>query len=66
MSEVGPRLKLRRDAAEFSVHLSRRGRALILSWIAETEAPNIIWVRMVTLKIGLPLLRWVSGFKSDE
>ena len=62
MSEIGPLVNLFRDPAEFSVRLSRRDRALVLSWAAETEAPHILWVRGVTLKIGWPPLHWVSGF----
>lgn len=60
MPEVGPILKLSRGPAEFSIRLSRR--ALILSWRAETEAPNVGWVTVLTLKIGWPPLHWVRGF----
>lgn len=60
MPEVRPLVNLFHEPAEFSIRRSRRG--LILAWVAETEAPNILWVRVVTLKIGWPPLHWVSGF----
>ncbi len=34
----------------FNFEFSRSDRAIIISWVAGTSAPNIAWMRVVTIK----------------
>lgn len=44
----------------FSLQFS--DRAIIISWVAETSAPNIIWMRLVTIKWRWPPIKCVACF----
>jgi hypothetical protein len=46
----------------FSLEFSRSDRALILSWVAETSAPNIVWMRLITIKWRWPPIMCVTCF----
>ena len=46
----------------FSLEFSRKDRAIIISWVAGTSAPNIVWVRIVSIKWSWPPVRWVICF----
>ena len=46
----------------FSLEFSRKDRAIIISWVAETSAPNIVWVRIVSIKWRWPPIKCVTCF----
>ena len=46
----------------FSLQVSLSDRAIILSWVADTSAPNLIWMRLVTIKWRFPPVRCVTCF----
>jgi len=46
----------------FSFKFSFGDRAVILSWVAGTEVPNIAWVRLITIKWQWPPVRCVECF----
>ncbi|MBA7651753.1 hypothetical protein ES703_59572 [subsurface metagenome] len=64
--ESDRRLRLFVGPASFGITWSWRDRAIILSWVAETEAPNLIWMRMVVFKLGWPPIRHVVNFTDRD
>ena len=50
----------------FSFEFSRNDRAIIISWVAETSAPNLAWVRLVTIKWSCPPVRCVTCFTDKQ
>ncbi len=46
----------------FSLEFSLSNRAIILSWAARTEAPNIVWTRLIAIKWRWPPVRCVTAF----
>jgi len=56
------KLRLLVGPSEFGITCSWRDKAIILAWVAETEAPNVIWMRMVVLKLSWPPIRHVATF----
>ena len=46
----------------FSFKFSLGDRAIILSWVAGTEAPNIVWLRLITIKWRWPPVRCIECF----
>ena len=54
-------LCLKRGALEFrGVFLDNK--AIVLGWVAETEAPNIILMRLITIKWRWPPVKCVTAF----
>ncbi len=46
----------------FSFEFSKSDRAIIISWVAETSAPNMVWLRIVTIKWRWPPIKCVTCF----
>lgn len=61
----GRKLRLRVGPAEFGIACSWRDRAIILSWVAETEVHNLMWIRIVVFKLAWPPIRR-GGFYCDR
>ena len=55
-------LRLKVDKKVFSFEFSLKDRAIILSWVAGTEAPNIVWMRLITIKWRWLPIRCVTCF----
>lgn len=56
--EVGPEV--------FQFFPSWRDKAIILSWVAETSAPNILWIRLITIKWRWPPIKCVTVFTDAD
>ena len=56
--EIGPKT--------FQIFPSWRDKAFILSWVAETEAPNLIWIRLITIKWRWPPVVCVEAFTDAD
>lgn len=50
----------------FSFLFSRSDRAIIISWVAETSASNMIWLRMVTIKWRWPPIICITCFTDKQ
>lgn len=59
-------LEVLSHTTRFKVALSRRHRAILLCWTAETELPNVLWVRLIVLRFGWPPVNHIEAFKVDE
>ena len=46
----------------FSFEFSRSDRAIIISWVAETNVSNMVWIRIVSIKWRWPPIRCVTCF----
>lgn len=44
----------------------RQSRSVAISWAAETEVVNVIYVRFVAVGFSWPPVRWVSSFMSTD
>jgi len=54
-------LNLKTGDLQFSgIYLDNK--AIVLGWVAETEAENIILMRLVTIKWRWPLVKCVTAF----
>lgn len=59
-------LRLKTGPVAFRFSLDWKERAIILSWVAETEAPNLVWIRLITIKWRWPPMRCVAAFTDTD
>jgi hypothetical protein len=51
------------DPLQFNgVTIDRPSKALVLSWVADTEVQNIAFIRIVALRLRIPPIRVAEGF----
>ena len=59
------RRKLRLEVlfpSRFLVIPSREDKAICFVWRAETEVRNVLWLRLVILRLGWPPIRHIEAF----
>lgn len=56
------KLHLEVAASRFLVVASREDKAICFCWRAETEVRNVLWMRIITLKLAWPPIRHVEAF----
>lgn len=65
--ERNRRLNLSRGPMHFNrASWDRDSRSLVLSWGADTAVENVFYLRIVTIGLRWPPVRWVSGFHVEE
>jgi len=60
------KLCLKTDPAAFHFSLDWEDKAIILSWVAETSAPNLVWMRLITIKWRWPPVKCVTTFTDAD
>ena len=48
--------------SKFLVIASREDKAICFVWRAETEVRNVLWLRLVILRLGWPPIRHIEAF----
>jgi len=56
------KLLLKRGPKTFHLSLAWKDKAIILSWVAETEVRNLVWTRLCTIKWRWPPVKCVTAF----
>ena len=46
----------------FSLEFSMSDRVIIISWVAETNVSNMVWIRIVSIKWRWPPIKCVTCF----
>lgn len=59
---MGYEMELEIESTVFQLKVSRQEKALILHWTGQTILPNIIWMRFLALRLGLPPIKDLSCF----
>ena len=59
-------IKLLVGDSKFEVFFSKIDKALILSWVAETGAKNVTWMRILTLRLRWPPWHCETAFVFTE
>ena len=52
--------------SRFLVVPSREDKAICLVWRAETEVRNVLWVRLIILRLGWPPIRHIEAFMYQD
>ena len=60
------KLRLERGPVAFHFSLDREDKAVILQWVAETSAPNLVWMRLITVKWRWPPIKSVTAFTDAD
>ena len=54
---------IERGRAEFGgITLDWKDKELLLGWFAETPFKNVVWVRLIQLRLGWPPIGYLCGF----
>ena len=56
------KLQLYTGPSTFRLIVCLKARVIALTWIAETSAVNMLWVRCLTIRLGWPPIRWTHCF----
>ena len=62
----GRKLCLRKGPVSFGADFYWREATIVLGWVAETSAPNMVWMRIISIKLGWPPVRWVTAFTDTD
>ena len=60
------KLRLEKGPAAFHFSLDGEDKTIILMWVAETSAPNLVWMRLITIKWRWPPVKCVTAFTDAE
>ncbi len=60
------KIKLKIGPPVFSITPSWKDKAIILGWAAKTDLANVIWHRIVVLKLGWPPFRRITTFLPEK
>jgi hypothetical protein len=50
----------------FDLFVSKIDRAIIASWKAQTEVNNVLWMRLIVIRLGWPPIRCITCFTTIE
>jgi len=56
------KLQLQTGPRHFNIFFSSEDKALIIAWAAETEAQNLTWMRLATVKWRWPPIKVITCF----
>jgi len=60
------KLRLEVYPAAFHFSLDREDKAIIFQWVAETSAPNLVWMRLITIKWRWPPIKCLTVFTDAD
>jgi len=63
---VERKLRLEKGPAAFHFSLDWEDKTIILMWVAETSAPNLVWMRLITIKWRWPPVKCVTAFTDAD